>query len=581
VDEMGVCDFVDELNRLRKSSSDSIDNVMKFDYFKRYMHIQRKAEEDLKKLLREMQMVEHKKLILLCGSAGDGKSHLLSYLKNADEERLLENYTIYNDATESNAPTRTAIQTLNVLVDGFSDDKLDEPGDDVILAINLGVLSNFIESSEIGNRFTKLNKYVEDSNILTSKISGNLINKESLFQHISFADYHMYTLTENGVKTEFIEAILDKVFNESDDNVFYQAYKRKATECPLAAKCPVKNNFEYLHEDKNRKYVARLLIQAIIKNKTVLTTREILNYVYDILVSSDFSFSRLYSTMTNESSFIKEYVKNVTPSLMFDNGDISVLMNGLREYDPLLIRNEESDEMAITYNVSNNIKNMIKQNLQDTPYLKVLGEDSSLTIIEQSKTSIKSAVFNIIVRTKWVDVYEKYEDEYSKYLKDIYYFNAGRIPKLSSLYSKVENAVLGWCGMGADKSICLDDSHFQYAIYENVKFEPSLKNVPEQINISELIRFVPKVFVGFKNQKDENNDIILDIDYSLYHLICKLNDGYIQTADDRNNHADFMSFVDKILKTGPADEKLIIKGINSSEATLEKTSFGYKFRMEK
>ena len=33
---MGICGFVDELTRLRKSSSDSIDNVVNFDSFKKY-----------------------------------------------------------------------------------------------------------------------------------------------------------------------------------------------------------------------------------------------------------------------------------------------------------------------------------------------------------------------------------------------------------------------------------------------------------------------------------------------------------------------------------------------------------------
>ena len=98
---MGNCKFANELNRLCKSSSDSIDNTEKFDDFKKYMHVTRTAEEDLKAILRNVNAGNKKTLVLLCGSAGDGKSHLLSYLKNSDEEHLIENYTIFNDATES------------------------------------------------------------------------------------------------------------------------------------------------------------------------------------------------------------------------------------------------------------------------------------------------------------------------------------------------------------------------------------------------------------------------------------------------------------------------------------------------
>ena len=168
---MESCKFTNELNRLRKSSSDSIDHVEKFDRFKKYMHVSRTAEEDLKDILRRINASGKKTLVLLCGSAGDGKSHLLSFLKNSDEEQLIDNYVVYNDATESSAPSMTAIQTLNNLLGSFKDYNLDMPGQNVILAINLGVLSNFVES-EYGDEFSMLRNYVEGSNILTTEKIG-------------------------------------------------------------------------------------------------------------------------------------------------------------------------------------------------------------------------------------------------------------------------------------------------------------------------------------------------------------------------------------------------------------------------
>ena len=143
---MGECGFIDKLSKLKKSSSDSIDNVDSFDAFKEYMHVVRNLETDLKEILRKSNSSSNKVLILLCGSAGDGKSHLLSYLKNSDSEKLLDDYIVYNDATESNAPDKTAIETLNEVLSDYSDINIDNPGQNLILAINLGVLSNFIES---------------------------------------------------------------------------------------------------------------------------------------------------------------------------------------------------------------------------------------------------------------------------------------------------------------------------------------------------------------------------------------------------------------------------------------------------
>lgn len=49
---MGNCEFVKEFSKLRKSSKDSVDNSQNFDEFKKYMHVTRQIEEDLKDILR-------------------------------------------------------------------------------------------------------------------------------------------------------------------------------------------------------------------------------------------------------------------------------------------------------------------------------------------------------------------------------------------------------------------------------------------------------------------------------------------------------------------------------------------------
>lgn len=106
------CKFIKDLSKLRKLSSESIDNTDIFNEFKKYMHVERLVEKDLCELLRKLNKDSRKRLVLVCGSVGDGKSHLISYLKNIDSEKLLEGYEVYNDATESDAPNLTSIETL-------------------------------------------------------------------------------------------------------------------------------------------------------------------------------------------------------------------------------------------------------------------------------------------------------------------------------------------------------------------------------------------------------------------------------------------------------------------------------------
>ena len=81
---------------------------------------------------------------MLCGSVGDGKSHLIAYL-NSNHPEIMSNFKIHNDATESFDPDKTAIDTLAKVLNEFDDNHIDSSNEKLILAINLGVLNNFME----------------------------------------------------------------------------------------------------------------------------------------------------------------------------------------------------------------------------------------------------------------------------------------------------------------------------------------------------------------------------------------------------------------------------------------------------
>lgn len=572
---MGNCELVNQLNRLRKSSSDSIDAISRFDDFKKYMHVSRRVEQDLIDILNKVNSGEKKTLVLLCGSAGDGKSHLLSFLKN--EEKLLDNYIVYNDATESSSPSKTAIDTLAEALQDFTDENVDLPGKNFILAINLGVLSNFIES-KYGNSFKKLHEYVITSNILTNQLNVKKYDANSPFQHVSFSDYHMYTLTEKGAVSDYLEQILEKVFSMHVNNPFYCVYEKYCRSCPISERCPVKHNFEFLMEEKIQKFIAYTLVEVVVKDKEILTTREIFNYIYDIVVPQKFNPTKIAQASTNMDLFLKEYIKGITPVLIYEYNDMSALLNHVKQYDPLLNRSEEADETAIFYYVSSDIENEIVKVMTGISYGKVFCQKSSIDRINDDKV-LKAQLYNIIVRINAMLHERNDTNVFSSFLKNLYYYNAGKIKKFGELYNLVEEAIFQWCGGEARDNICYSDLRNGVALYERIEFEPHLKNIPEDKKVEELQRFLPFITIEYENKE---SIISLDIDYSLYELIYKLASGYIQTADDRNNHADFISFIRKMIKTGSADKELTLITEDNRRTIIEKTKFGvYKFKVVK
>ncbi len=573
---MNGCKFIGKFNKLRKSSSDSIDDIQSFDDFRKYMHVKRTTEIDLKLILSSVNLSNIKTLVLLCGSSGDGKSHLLSYLKNSDADNLLNNYKVFNDATESNAPCKTAVETLCNRLADFNDENINKPGHNVIVAINLGVLSNFIESSYASD-FSILKGYVKSSNILTSEVNELNYEANSHFQHISFSDYHMFSLNKNGINPEYIEMLFEKIVSNDDNNIFYSSYTLDCKSCSLYSQCPIRMNYEFLTNPHVRHYIAIMLVKVIIKDKDILTTRELLNYIYDIIVAPEFDYAVFYNNSTKPASFLKEYLNCITPSLLFDNVDVSTIMNKTQKYDPLLNRSESEDNIAIDYYVSEDISNIVISTFGSSPYSNILCNEIYFEIFNEDK-AIKSKLFNMLIRTRDLMNSTGYDSIFSKYISDLYNYNTGKTPKLANLYSDIENAVTCWCGNEDNDNICIGNSHNGFSIYEKLDFNEYLENIPKEIEADDIQKFLPFIVAEFQDEKQM--PIRLDIDYSLYELIEKLKRGYVQTAEDRNNHADFISFISKILKTGSSDKSIIILSEDGQKAVFEKTKFGtYKFKV--
>ena len=122
---------------------------------------------------------------------------------------------------------------------------IDDSDDKIIVAINLGILSNFIDLEKgKGQEFSKLANYVNNNNILIDNIVGESQEHNSCFFHINFGDYHIFRLNNGTIDSPYIEEVIGRIVCESDDNPFYQSYKR-CSKCSIEH-CPVKANFEML-----------------------------------------------------------------------------------------------------------------------------------------------------------------------------------------------------------------------------------------------------------------------------------------------------------------------------------------------
>lgn len=556
--------LIEELRKLKESSKEAVENLDSFSEYKEYMHIKRDIQDELVGLLKQANACRKSQLILLCGGVGDGKSHLLSYLSKKTD--ILDEFKIHNDATESFEPTKTSIDTLNEVLNDFSDENLNKGSSKLILAINLGALNNFIDS-KYSSRFTRLKEYVDEKGILESLITENSYDNSSNFQHLNFSDYHMFTLTNEGARSEYIKNLINKVTTDNDKNPFCNAYKSTCLRCDYKQKCLISDNYELLMTEKVKDFIIEILIEAMIKERLILSTRSILNFIYDIVVPNLFD-NFLYEDVIREikKMSISKYLDNIMPNYIFEHKDLSNIFEVLSKLDPIERRTEELDNLIIRFNTTENIAHMFNMHV-DMPnnwYISgiINDKDKLINIMENEDNSNDKLIkfFIRLHRFSPINGYLSFNDKvYNEYVKGLYFLNKGCKTELKSLYDCIKDAIYKWNGASDIDSIniFLGRNQTQYKISQKLSLSPNVSD----LNINEdeeLYKFIPYLILEFKRESG-SKIYEINIDFSLYRLLIKVIEGYRPNKKDKSNYVNFVEFMEKALELGEQNKELFFE----------------------
>lgn len=562
--------LIDELKKLKESSKEAVENITSFSEFKNYMHVKRNVQDELFNIIDKSSKSNSSKLILVCGGVGDGKSHIISYFKNNYPNMMLE-FDIHNDATESFEPGKTSIDTLNDVLKDFNDDNILHSNKKLILAINLGALSNFIDSKYQDN-FKNLKKYVEDKKILDVDISDNSYEEESNFQFINFSDYHIYSLTEEKAKSQYVEDIINKIIQDDERNVFKNSYKSNCLNCDKNYKCPIKINYEMLMKEPVKEKLIDVLIECVVKDKLIVSTRSLLNFIYDFIVNTELDNKnneelKQYIDKINCDDFIKcIFVSN-----LFEHKELSQILYSLSKIDPINSISEDLDNIIIKLNITEDIAGVFNSylNIDGNNYLESLMSKND--VIEDEKMKLKTkteqnylidSLINMFIRLNIFIPRENLnlDDKiYLDYMKNLYYWNIGERRKLANLYNNVKVAIYNWNGEVSDGriNISIGKNQMIYKISQKLNLSADLSNI--KVNGSEeLLKFNPSLIIGYKSE-DKGTNYKIDIDFNLYELLMRIKDGYRPNKNDKYNYINFVEFINKIQKLGSQNKEIYIE----------------------
>jgi DNA phosphorothioation-dependent restriction protein DptF len=523
------------LTGLSDASREAIMSPDDFNEIKRYLHIVRPIQTQLEDKLESILRHKNSALILLCGNVGDGKSHLLAYLKNEHKD-WFEKIAVYNDATESLRPDLTAIETLEKELSNFDDDTFEYTTKRLVLAINIGILNNFVSAMKEKGKFNKFIEFVEESTLFHS--GGYNGAEGETFQLVSFFDNPIVEITSEGAKSDFYEEVFRKIFQKTKDNPFYQAYLNDKEDSKQ-----YHYNYKLLLNERIQGTIQNLLIRVQIQDKLIISTRALFNFIYGIIVPTD-------EILGKKEGYL--------PFLLFENRTDSVILSSLSELDPIKIQNKHIDLMNVEiYNANDYLKRVQELLNDDDAYylLEPIFKSINNSSIGDKEVSHRQKMSSF-VRMEYLIVQdnENYKDfVYEDFVEVLALTrNEKKSNKINNFINLILASVYAWNGSPKKNYLFTNNqkltSRIAIAILVNLRFQ--------DIYYIENLSYM--VSVTLAEGSNHRSPFTLDIDLNLYYLLRKLQNGYLLKDSDKKKGVNFAEFIEGIINNTKSMQQTIL-----------------------
>ncbi len=536
---------------LSQHSVDSVQNGKSFTEWDEYMHVDRPIEN---KLYEKMDAIDVAGggIVLLVGSAGDGKSHLLSRIRQMSD---WGDSCFYNDATASSSPKKTAIDTLKEALVDFKDINLYNTQSKLVLAINLGKLNALIEDEEFKSEYKEIvnaTRPIFDDDDTTPPIETDRVK---VVMFVNQQIFEFYTDDNHQtVESQFLSAIMDKIVSK-DNNPFYQAYNADILN-GISPKDPLILNYQLLSIPEVRNSIVKMIIEAIVCFKIIITPREFLDFIYSIMV------------YPHEYKEKNDFYEALLPTLLY-SGSENLIQKALSKLDPLKKSSTNHDKqlsvLFTSYSIPENYFN--EKQLKVLP--KQLIERTNDFYANNGRDIERTTKF--IFRLKHLLDYHTENEIYTSYIEILKGIYKKDIRKMQEIYKIVTNAIPRHYGLyyGKSNMIPLNIQGGNYRLFANLQLHPEKINpfYSEEEHNDFLLRFDML-------WKFQDSDIKLRMDYQLYSYVYELNLGRLSLSYENEKNLAFSRFVRQLIEKCDCEHEITIVTAYNQEMKLSESAFG-------
>ncbi len=317
--------------------------------------------------------------------------------------------------------------------------------------------------------------------------------------------------------------LLEKITAKTNDNVFYREYCECCGSCEFANICPIKANYDMLSDSSIQNGITNVLIETIVKNKSLISTRSLMNFFYEIMVDeSVFDSGSLSPKKQPQKIGTLEYFNALLPNMLFGRTNVSEVLRTVSLGDPMKIRNEEVDSFFIEYENTPDVLSIFNKDLGK--YSFVLEKLSGKNMSESSMYMTKESLLRLFIRLCWLtdkrsDLLPKDED-YLEYMSAVYAWNKGDAHSLKNVYTCVIKGVSAWNGQAEKGKMQLNIGNNQsnYHAIQDIEIKPNYSCLPHSSS-DILVSFRDELVLKFDSGKGITASLDMDFDEEDYQRI--------------------------------------------------------------
>lgn len=240
------------------------------DEFWTELYVETPEDGEIQRFVSE-QYQRDGKLLIITGSAGDGKSALLARAVTQAGSGLPEQ-RVNMDATASTRKDEPYYERLERFLDEVMTDVHQGEGHRSAVAMNYGLAIDFFQRREYADQFPDLWDLLQEAR-------DHRHYERDAIEVLNLSHRTTFETKPDSLGEGLLQQIVDQFDISSSDSPFHKHYTVEREVCPAQEHCPLHKNLEWMADPTVRTTVTQLIASWSIVSGTFLNPRTILDVI--------------------------------------------------------------------------------------------------------------------------------------------------------------------------------------------------------------------------------------------------------------------------------------------------------------